>query len=107
MTVRFQVRIDENAHVICHYEFTRSNIDSNPMSMHIFRLMKTTYRMLDPSNELTSAYEVELTATLAYTVSRENTGPPFYHALPSISVSQTIITRFNVVFRNITDTGMG
>ncbi|OAX42110.1 hypothetical protein K503DRAFT_408783 [Rhizopogon vinicolor AM-OR11-026] len=78
--------------------------DDHPMHMHIYRIMKATYHIFDPSNEPSSAYETNNTATLGYTISQEE--PRVSGIFIHFRLYQETDMRFTVVLRDITEDDM-
>lgn len=79
------------------------NDHNHPMRMNIYWIMKGVYHMLDPSNEPSSTTdEVKHIATLEYTISQENAGPPDISSLViHLRLSTQTDTRFDVVLRDM------
>jgi hypothetical protein len=71
--------------------------------MHIYRVMKAVYHLLDPSNEpISTVDEVTHIATLEYAVSQEKTGPPEISSLViHLRLSTQTDTRFDVVLQDM------
>lgn len=83
--------------------FNSTNDHGHPMRIHIYRVMKAVYHMLDPSNEpISTVDEVNHIATLEYADSQEHTGPPEISSLViHLRLSTQTDTRFDVVLRDM------